>query len=170
MNENSQDRAENPSEAIRFSSSAELCKISVEMIGLAKRHVDIVSRSLEPTVYDTLECFEALKQLAIARRGRIRIIILDPDSVISRGSSRLVQLAMRLSSFIEIRRPGEDHLAFNEAMLIVDRKGIVHRKYADRYEGIANAYAPRQAAQLTECFESMWQNAETIPYFRRLML
>jgi hypothetical protein len=155
---------------IHFSSPDELCKITVEMAGLSRRQLDIVSRSLEPAVYATVDFVDAVKNLVLSARGRVRIIVLDPIPLISRGNHRLVDLAMRLSSFIEIRRPGEYHLEFNEAMLIADRLSVVHRKYSDRYEGMANFQAPRLASTMTENFEAIWQHAETIPHFRRLML
>lgn len=140
------------------------------MVKSASRRVEIISKSLEPQVYDTPDFLEAAKRLTISGRGRIRILLLDPEALISRGGSRLVDLAMRLSSFIEIRKPGPDDAEFAEAMLIVDRIGSIHRKYADRWEGIAYFNSPRLAVQLSERFESLWQNSETDPHFRRLML
>ncbi len=157
-------------EDIPFSTALELGRLTVEMVGGAQHQVDIASRSLAPAVYNTQELLDAVKKLVLSGRGRVRILVLDPASVISQGNHRLVDLAMRLSSYMEIRRPGPDHAEFNEAMLIVDGLGIIHRKFADRYEGIANFGAPRKAALLTESFEALWQNAETVPYFRRLML
>jgi hypothetical protein len=81
-----------------------------------------------------------------------------------------VILALRVSSYMEIRRPGPDHQGFNEAMLIADQIGVIHRMQSDRYEGIANFHNPLRANRLSESFEAMWQNAEPDPHFRRLML
>jgi len=103
-------------------------------------------------------------------RGRVRILVLDPEALLSRSDHRLVNLALRVSSYVEIRRPGPDHVEFNEAMLIADRKGVIHRKQSDRYEGVANFHAPVRAAHLSENFESIWTHAEPDPHFRRLML
>ena len=157
-------------EDICFSSALELRKLSVEMAGRTKRQLDIVSRSLEPSVYDTQDFLDVAKSLALSGRGRIRILVLEPAALISRGGHRLVDLTMRLSSFMEIRSPGPDQPEFSEAMLIADRLGVIHQKYADRYEGIANFHAPRRAVQLAESFEALWRHAEPVPYFRRLML
>jgi hypothetical protein len=159
-------------EDIIFSSSLELARLSADMAGRARRRLDIASRSLEPAVYDTKEFLEAVQKLVLAARGRacVRILVLDPEALISRGDHRLVQLAMRVSSYMEIRRPGPDHQEFNEALLIADGKGVIHRKQADRYEGVANFHAPRRAAHLSQSFETLWQHAELDPNFRRLML
>lgn len=157
-------------EDITFSSYTELSTLCAEMVGRSHRQLDIVSRSLEPLVYDTREFIAAVKESVVARRVRVRVVVLDSDTLISRGGSRLVELTIRLSSYMEMRRPGECHLGFNEAMLIADRHGVIHRKHSDRYVGIANFHSPRLAFSLTETFESIWQNAETIASFRRLML
>lgn len=158
------------SEDIPFASAAELRQLSVAMAGTARRQLDIASRSLDPKVYDTEEFVEAVKKLALTKRGQIRILVLDPEALLSQGSHRLVELAMRVSSHIEIRKPGPDHQEYNEALLLADRMGVVYRKYSDRHDGQANYHAPLWAARLSDDFEQLWQNAESIPHFRRLML
>lgn len=142
------------------------------MAGRTRRHLDIVSRSLEPVVYDQPEFLEAVQKLVLSARGRakVRILVLNPEALISRGNHRLVDLVMRVSSYMEIRHPCLDHREFNEAMLIADEIAVIHRKQADRYEGIANFNSPRRATQLSETFEMLWQNAELDTHFRRLML
>ena len=155
---------------IAIATSADLGKISLAMARRSAHQLDIVSRGLDPVVYDTRDFLDAVKHLVLSRRGQVRIIVLDADALISRDGHRLVGLAMRVSSFMEIRSPGESHAEFNEAMMIADRLSVIHRHYSDRYEGIANFHAPQWAALLSSSFESIWQNAEPIPHFRRLML
>ena len=140
------------------------------MSGQTQRELDIISRSLEPLVFDTREFIAAIKNLVLSHRGRVRVVVLNPDTLVSRGGSRMVELAIRLSSYIEIRSPGEIHREFNEAMLIADRLGVIHSENSERYVGLANFHAPRMAALLSENFESIWHYAENIPSFRRLML
>jgi len=158
------------SEDVPFSSSPELHRLAIMLVGNARRQLDIVSRSLEPQVFGSAEFIEAVKKLALTQGSRVRILVLDPASLLAHGGHRLVELAMRVSSHMEIRRPGLDQAEFNESMMIADRVGVIHRKNADRYEGIANFHAPRWAARLSEDFEPLWQNAEADPNFRRLML
>ena len=169
---NDSERPAPGAEDIRFSSSLELANITAQMAAQARRHVDIVSRSLEPAVYEGAAFLAAVQRLVVAGRGRgrVRILVLDPEALLSRGDHRLVNLAMRLSSYMEIRRPGPDHQAFNEALMVVDRTGCIHRPLSDRYEGVANFHSPLRAAHLAESFEALWQPAEPDPHFRRLML
>jgi hypothetical protein len=160
------------SEDILFATSRELSALSAQMVSQARRSVDIVSRFLEPAVYDTQNFVEAMQRLVVSGRGRakVRILVLDPAALVSYGNHRVVDLCMKVSSYMEIRRPGPDHQDFNEAMLIVDGKAMIHRKLSDRYEGIANFHAPRRAEQLLERFEALWQQGEPDTNFRRLML
>lgn len=155
---------------IHFSTSEELTRLSADIAGHSRRHLEIVSRVLNPLLYETPDFLTAIKNLVLKQRGKVRFLVLEPDSLISRGDSRLLELAIRLSSYMEIRKPGELHQEFAEAMLVADRAGFIHRRHCNRYEGIANHHSPRQAKTLAESFETLWQHAEPIPHFRRLML
>ncbi|MFM8330502.1 MAG: hypothetical protein ACKN9T_02310 [Candidatus Methylumidiphilus sp.] len=155
---------------ILFSTPDELRRLTVALAGQARRHLDIVSRALMPSVYADPEFIAVAKRLALSKRGQIRIIVLNPEALIAQDGHRLVELAMRVSSHMQIRRPGPDHLDFNEALLLADRLGIIHCKLSDRYDGVANFRAPQRAAELAERFAALWENAALIPHFRRLML
>jgi hypothetical protein len=160
------------SEDIPFSSSLELANLSVQIAGLARRHLDIISRSLEPTIYDRAEFVDVVQRMVVSAQGRasVRILVLNPEQLLSHGGHRLINLAMRVSSYIQIRHPGPDHRDFNEAMLLADEKAVIYRKQSERYKGIANFQHPQWAGQLAETFENLWQHAELNPNFRRLML
>ncbi len=92
---------------------------------------------------------------------------MDVAPVISRGH-RLLELASRLSSFITIRKPSRDYKHFNEAMLLADNNTYIHRRLADRYDGIANHDDIRGATNLKGRFKEIWERAETDGNFRRL--
>ncbi len=159
-----------PEGDISIASYAELHDITLAMTRPSKRQLDIISRSLEPAVYDARDFLDAVKNMILTRRGKVRIVVLDPGTLISRKDHRFVEMVTHLSSYMEIRKPGEHHAEFNEAMFIADRQMVVYQKHSDRYEGMANFNAPRLAASLTENFDTIWQHSVTIPDFRRLML
>jgi len=155
-------------EEITLERSEELRDISLTMVQNCRRTLDIASRHLDPAIYNHASFVEAVKQLALNNHlARIRFLITDSAPVVSRGH-RLIDLSSRLSSFISIRKPGSDHKNFNEAMLIADNTAYIHRRFADRFEGIASHNDKRQAAELTGRFEEIWERAEIDPNFRRL--
>jgi hypothetical protein len=157
-------------DVIQVSTSEENRAAAVALVRQAKRSVDIFSRHLDPAIYDRMELIEAMKQLVLDhRRARIRIVLSDPQPIV-RDGHRLAALALRLSSFMQIRVPGPPHKGFNQALLIVDGTGYVHRELADRYEG-TTCFADRgQAGELTRLFNQIWDLAVPDPNLRQMRL
>jgi hypothetical protein len=143
---------------------------AVRMVQQARFNVEIVSRLLDPPVYDTPEFVDAVTNLILARRQvRIRILVFDPLTIVQRGH-RLVDLGGKLSTFIEFRKPGEEHLNFNGSLLMVDAKGYILRESAERYEGTVNFHDRTVSKNLLEAFEEMWARAGADPNLRRMIL
>lgn len=156
------------SESISVDSSQDVLRASVAMISQTRRTLEIVSRHLDPPIYDTADFITSLQRLVLdSRRARIRIIIMNSAPVVSRGH-RLIELAQRLSSYIEIRNPSRTHVNYNSAFLLADGIGSVHRILADRFEGVVNFNDLRVAQALREQFEEMWPAGTPDPNFRRL--
>ncbi|MGE0486108.1 MAG: acyltransferase [Gammaproteobacteria bacterium] len=155
---------------IDIDGSALLADVALALAGQCRRHLDIVSRHLDPAVYDNDDFAAAVKQLALGNRhARIRLFIVDPRPLVSRGH-RLLDLAERLPSFVHVRVAAPPQKEFNEAILLADRKGYVHRRFADRFEGTANFNDPRLAAALADRIDELWERGQPDPNFRRLHL
>ncbi len=157
-------------EQLTLVNSEEHRLVSVALVEQARRSLDIISRRLDPTVYDTSEFIDAVRALALrSSHAQIRILVLEAQSVVTTGH-RLLDLAARLSTFIELRRPGPEHASFNQAMLVVDRTGVIHRRLSDRYDGIANFNDRMLAGEVSRAFDDIWEHAEIEPDFRRMSL
>jgi hypothetical protein len=158
------------SEPIDVGSSNEILQASVALLGQTRRTLEIVSRHLDPAIYDTREFTDALTQCVLdSRRARIRIIVMDSTPIAGSGH-RMIPLAQRLSSYIEIRNPGRQHASYNSAFLLADQTGSIYRTLADRFEGVVN-FGDRRAAQgLIDLFEEMWPLAVPDPNIRRLSI
>ena len=157
-------------EEFRISDSDELRAASLAMARQCRRSLEIISRQLDPTVYDSQDFSEALRQLALeSQYARIRILVLEPATLVSRGH-RLLELAGRLSSFFELRVPGSEHQGLNEACLIADEIGAIHLPVADRYEGRGSFNDHRLAGELGKRFEEFWAKAQPDPNLRRLKI
>lgn len=155
---------------VEVETSLEVLQASLALVSQARKTVEIVSRHLDPAVYDNAEFCRAMRRFCLgSRRARVRIIIIDSRPTVGRGH-QLIELAQRLSTFVEIRKPGRDHANYNSAFLIADRVGSLHRMLADRFEGRVNFNDPRTAQGLSEQFESMWNSATPDPNVRRLSL
>ena len=155
-------------ELIEIVERDDLARYSLAMAEQCRRKLDIVSRHLDPVLYDTDEFCAALKRLALGgRRAQIRLWIIDARPLITTGH-RLVDLSNRLPSFVEIRAPGRQHRGFNEALMLADNQGYIHRQFSDRFEAQANFADRRVAAILGERFDDLWERGLPETRFRRL--
>ncbi len=144
--------------------------VALALVEQATRTLDIISRQLDPPIFDTPEFADVVRALAVrSRHSRIRILLLDPHSVVT-GGHRLLELAGRLSSFIELRQPGLDHAGFNQSIVVVDKTGLIQRQLSDRYEGMANFNDSPLAGGLSRRFDDIWEHGVSNPNFRRMNL
>ncbi len=136
----------------------------------ASQRLYITSRYLDAMLYDNAEFVEAVSKLARNNRfSIIRILINDPEPAIKQGH-RLVSLGRRLSSSIEIRRFGDEFRNYNEAFLVADTYGVMHRKNADLYESSLSFKAPLKVRELIKAFDVMWKHSIQDSDLRRLDL
>jgi hypothetical protein len=155
---------------LRTEERDEVATVYLHMTSQAKFRLDIVSRDLEPAIFDNADYFNAAKQLAMySSKSKIRILIQNSDRIVKYGH-RLVELSRRLSSHIDIRLQSKDFKEFNEAWLIVDERGWVRRPLADRFKGECHFSAPREVQERSKQFNEMWDASTEDPNLRRLHL
>ena len=157
-------------ETIKLHNRDEVVLASMRLVSQAKRTLDITSRDLDPEIYDNDEFVTAVKNLATrSRLSKIRILIQDSSKIVNHGH-KLIDLAHRLSSFIEIRLQGKHFNEYNEAWLIVDESAWLRRPVSDRFEGECDFYTPRLIQERLIAFNEMWTAGEPDPNLRRLHL
>lgn len=140
------------------------------MLEQTQATIEIYSRDLDPDLYDRQEFLDAIQQLCFRNRmARIRVLIQDAKTPIQRNH-RLIEVSRRLSSSIEIRQSNPDYQRYNEAFMIADECGLVHRPLADLFEGTANFYNPVAARRKLDYFTEVWDRSEPQTEFRRLHL
>ena len=143
-------------------------QLAAQLVNQAEHRLDIFSRDLDARVFDNAEFCDAVRSLAVNdNKARIRFLVIDPDRAIKLGH-RLLDLARRLSSTIEIRKVHEDYAANQECYLIADERGLLHRKLATRYEGIVNFNAPSDASYYGQHFKEVWEHSSSELDFKRL--
>lgn len=157
-------------EAVAIDTS-DACRVAaLSMARQAARSIDIVSRQLDPPIYDDAGFCEAVSRLVTgSRRARVRVLVRNTEPVV-KGGHRLVALAQRLTTFIEIRVPAKEYDDYNAAFMVVDSAGVIYRALSDRYEANVNFNDPRSAQDLSRQFEEMWQTATPDANLRRAHL
>ncbi len=141
------------------------------LIGSAERYIAIFSQQLEPLLYNVPEICEQMSQLARKNRyTQIRIIAQQTRSVASQGHC-LIQLAQKLSSYVQIRTPNTPELQrFAQSWLIVDDHSICEISNPDRYEGKVIEHDRVHVASQLEFFENAWENSVPDVNTRRLSI
>jgi hypothetical protein len=153
---------------IRLVTRADNQRVAAALVGQAVRSLEIFSRDLEAEIYDQPDFIAGIRALALnSRHARIRILLQDASRV-ARDGHRLLEIARRLSSYIEIRRPSHEYREYNEAFMLVDGTGLIHRHNADRHEGSASFRQPLRARELGNFFEEVWQRSSPHPDLQRL--
>lgn len=156
-------------EPIELGDSEAQRRAAVALTRQARQSVDIFTRDLDRKIYDKRDFLDAVQNLAVNHHGQIRILVKDSGKAVKYGH-RLIPLSQRLTSFIEIRKVAEDFKEYNEAFLIADKIGCVHRKHADRFEGSVRFNAAKEAANLLAFFNEVWRNSAPDPDLRRIYL
>lgn len=157
-------------ETVAISSSEECRLAALSMARQAARSIDIVSRQLDAQMYDNADFCDAVAKLITgSHRARVRALLRHTDPVVKHGH-RLLALAQRLSSYIELRIPSHEFDEYNSAFLIVDQTGVVYRTLSDTFEGTVSFNDPRKAMELGRQFEAMWQTSRSDVNLRRAHL
>jgi predicted GNAT family N-acyltransferase len=140
------------------------------MLRQAKRYLSIFSHNLDPQIFDTPSFVDAAKQLAMRSRfSRIRILLQDNTLVLQQGH-RLVELAQRLSTAIEIRIPGEAHRDYDENFILIDEVGYLHQKLATNPLGTAGYNDRYRVNRMLAVFDEAWEHGTPDRELARLHL
>lgn len=136
----------------------------------ARRSLHIFSYDLDPFIYDHSEFIEAVKNLAIGHsQSFVQIILQDSRKVIDNGH-RLIELARRLSSSVQIRKTPPELKTYAQAFLIADKTGLLYRSVGDRFEGYAHFNDRFECKHLLDFFATTWEHSNPDPELRRLYL
>ena len=155
-------------DTVQIETREENLKIVTMMAQQCRQSVMIISRDLEPPLYDTPDFIDAIKKMILGnRKSSVRIMVFQPQLIVRRGH-RLLDLAANLSSFIKIRKPAEEYKSFNESLFVADNTAYLHRKNSERFEGTINFNDKLVSKHLLLQFDEMWEKATPDVNTRRL--
>ena len=153
---------------ISLSSRYEANIMNIALTQKTSRNIDILSRYLDNSIYDTPDFIDAIKQLSISSKfTRIRVLIKDSNPMIKNGH-RMIDLIQQLTSSIEVRVINEEYKSHLYAFSLFDGKGVIYLNHADRYEGFANFERARLVTELSNTFNEIWEHSVPDPNLRRL--
>ena len=143
---------------------------AITMARKCGRLLDIISRHLDPPLFNNPEFIDALRQLiAKKRRPRVRIIVFEPEAIVHHGHI-LIEYAGHYGSFIEMRKASEEFRNYNEFLLVADETAWLHRNSSSRFEATANFNDRKQSKLYLDNFMTMWHQAAPDPNLRQMKL
>lgn len=154
---------------LRASSREELIAVTKTLLAGARHGMCVLVRELHPMLLNDTACLVELRRLAISGRGAsLRMIAHDLTRALNEGT-RLLELAQRLSSAVEIRCPVEPaDLSYQSAFMCVDTQGYLFRPVEHEMVAIGSTYAPGRHAELMRLFEEVWNRSQPWPELRAL--
>lgn len=132
-----------------------------QLLADARYRLSIYQPVLGNDLFSSTEELAQLRRVATSgRSAQIRILLHDPAGAL-RNDHRLIALAQRLPSTIQIRVPLEEaDLAYICAYLLNDAGGYLFQPEADRPEGRAARHDRANHAPLQQHFDEVWERAE----------
>ncbi|WP_298188947.1 histone acetyltransferase HPA2 [uncultured Pseudomonas sp.] len=143
---------------------------ALAMLQQAQRSLCIYSHDLEPWLYHHSSIQDACTRFLLASpRNQLRILLRDPSRAVKEGH-RLLGLARRLPSNLQIRKLHPDYP--NEALvfLLADDRGVLLLPEIGQTSGYALYQDPGRNRQRRAQFDQAWDTSITDADLRSFLL
>ena len=145
-------------------------KALVNLCRDTKKDLEIFSHRLDLALYDQAQIERAISELARAHRfAQIRILVSDTQTLVEYGH-RLVRLAIRLPSKIQIRKATEPPETKAAGFCLGDMRKLLYLVSEDDYQGFYGNEAGPQVQSLHEAFVRAWELGEEEPRFKQFFI
>ncbi len=165
------DRTPTPAERSVLQTIDEAAAFLERLAAQARHHLAIFSFDGDPALLDRPTLLSEVRRVAMSGRGATVRILLRDTTRMARDGHRLLELARRLPSFVEIRRVDVDESGLDDdAFALDDVGGVYWQPRADGAHSEVSLHDPQRSAALATRFEHHWQRAQPDPGLRRLAL
>ena len=149
----------------------QLIEATLAVLADVRHELRILVRELDPMLLDDSACLVELRRIAISGRGAAIRVLAQDISRAQHAGNRMLDLAQRLPTVIQFRRPVEDvDRQYPSAFMCTDAGGYLFRPMAQRMESVGSTYAPGRAAQLQALFDQVWERSESMSELRSLKI
>ena len=144
--------------------------LAVELCSSAAREICILSPKLDHQVFDRPELVEAIGVLIrSSRQTRVRILVADSRALVTRGH-RLLLLARRLPSSVQIQKQAEHPQWKGETIVICDRDGVLYKPGDSDHDGFYEPSSRASTQGHLELFQELWRHSAQDVELRSLSL
>ncbi len=162
---------ERDAQLCRFESDDACAALLCDVVGGARRHVDLFSPELDHRIFDRPDVVDAISAFVRGNRAaQLRILILSTSAILDRGH-RLIALMQRLPSKITVRRLDDPRLADPaRSYAVADGRAFWLQPDSGSYTGWINHNDPVRVRQLTDAFEEAYAGGREDPELRTLAI
>ena len=145
-------------------------ELAVSLAETASRYLRILSPHLDAAAFDNDALATALSALARgSRQTEVHILLADTRGVIGRGH-RLLELARRIPSLVQIRRLADHPDWKGQTLVIRDRDGVLYKPGGADHDGFYEPSSRAFTEQYLELFEELWRYGSKDPELRSLSI
>ncbi|AYC33111.1 histone acetyltransferase HPA2 [Pseudomonas cavernae] len=153
-----------------FSQPADARAHALALLQQAQRSLCLYSPDLEAWLYNHSSVQDACTHFLLANpKNRLRILLRDTTRA-TREGHRLLNLARRLPSNLQIRKLHPDHPSEEVAFLLADGRGLLLRPEPEQPAGYALYNDPGRVRQHQAQFNQAWDLSITDPDLRSFLL
>lgn len=153
---------------VRLTGNDDVRATAVALASQARRTLLLHTFDLDARIYDRQLFVEAVSALVRRHPGACFDVLIQNVDRVVRDGHRLVELARRLGSSIQIRRCAQQYRRYCGTFLLVDNTGYLYRPLSSRYEGLASFNNAAEVARLGKYFREVWEHSDTDMELRRL--
>jgi hypothetical protein len=153
---------------ITFDSRDQAALLTAELIEAARQEICFFGPNIDPVLLDNDAVISKLSEFARrSQRTRCRLLVHDTQRNVI-DSHRLLPLAQRLTSHIQIHTTHPKHQDQRTLFLVIDRQTYLYCPHAERYQGRVSLQPNAFARELQQQFDELWSHSRPDINTRRL--
>lgn len=140
--------------------------VALELAQQSRRHLRLLSHSLDHELFDRDDFAGAISQLARnSRFSEIRLLVLEVRPIVERGH-RLLELCRRLSTTLQIRRADCGPETIKENFIVADDRGVLCYPVREPEKAWADFNNRPLADDYATQFDELWHRGINDPELR----
>lgn len=153
-----------------FDSRDQAASLAADLIASARQEICFFGPIIDPVLLDNDNVIAKLSEFARrSQRTRVRILVHDTHKNVI-DSHRLLPLAQRLTSHIQIHTTHPKHQDQRNLFLLIDHKAYLYCPNSERYQGRTEHDITAFARDLQHQFDELWNHSRPDVNSRRLNL
>lgn len=154
-------------ETLLIDSRSDYADAVAKLVQSAVSQIDLYSVELNRDEYATASILDHIRHWIINQpRARMRIIVHRSQAAMYRGNG-LVELGLKLSSYISFREPPASMTEGGDS-LVVDNRAMLRRPTPDAHVAELVENNPMMATEASKDFEVLWNNCLPSQQIRNL--